>query len=110
MTPGEWDELAEQVLTRGIQKESEQILTANEDTIVEVHPPDFADEAGQDEEPLAVRRSGRQTNNQGPKRYGSPVLLETDTRKFETDTGKPTESKFELLGRRVGHSSLHTSK
>ena len=73
MTPGEWDELAEQVLTRGVQKEAEQILTAKEDTIVEFPPPGFSDISDQEEEQTTVRRTSRQTKNQGPKRHGSPV-------------------------------------
>ena len=35
--------------------------------------PGFADESEKEEDTTAVRRSSRQTKNQGPKRYGSPV-------------------------------------
>ena len=137
VTPGEWDELTEQVLTRGLQKEAEQILTAKADAIVEVPPPGFSDDSDQEEEQTVVRRSGRQSKNQGPKRYGIPVSLSlkligcevdiTDLKmaaleayrirlaNFEKETGKLTESKFGLLERqlfwrRFGHSSLDISK
>ena len=36
MTPGEGDELAEQIIFRGVQKEAGQILTAKADATVEV--------------------------------------------------------------------------
>ena len=134
MTPGEWDELAEQVLTRGIQKEAKQILTAKEDTIVEFPPPGFSD---QEEEQTTVRRTSRQTKNQGPKRHGSPVshsvkltccednitdlkmaaldAYRTRLAKFDTDKGTPADSKFgflerHLFKRRFGQTSLDISK
>ena len=73
MTPGEWDELAEQVLTRGVQNEAEQILTQQAVSVDDCPPPGFSDEWDKEEEQTTVRRSNRQTKNQGPKRYGSTV-------------------------------------
>ena len=51
MTPGEWDELAEQVMTRGVQKEAEQILKAKADAIVEV--------SHQDSRMIRIRRNNK---------------------------------------------------
>ena len=46
MTPEEWDELAEQVLTRGVQDEAEQILTQPAVSVDDFPPPAFSDESG----------------------------------------------------------------
>ena len=73
MTPDEWDDLAEQVLTRGVQNEAEQILTQQAGPTDTCPPPGFSDESDREEEQTTARRSNRQTKNQGPKRYGSPV-------------------------------------
>ena len=73
MTPDERDDLAEQVLTWGVQNEAEQILTQQAGPTDICPPPGFSDESDKEEEQTTVRRSNRQTKNQGPKRYGSPV-------------------------------------
>ena len=73
MTPEEWDDLAEQVLTRGVQNEAEQMLTQQAGSTANCPPPGFSDGPDKEEEQTTVRRSNRQTKNQGPKRYGSPV-------------------------------------
>ena len=73
MTPEEWDELAEQVLTRGVQNEAEQMLTQQAGSTDNCPPPGFSDESDKEEEQTTVRRSSRQTKNQGLKRYVSPV-------------------------------------
>ena len=72
MTSQEWEEITNQVLTRGVQKEAEKILTQQMDP-VDYSTPGFADESEKEEDTTTVRRSSRQTKNQGPKRYGSPV-------------------------------------
>ena len=73
MTPDEWDDLTEQVLNTGVQKEADQILTQQAGPINTCPPPGFSDESDKEEGATTVRRSNRQTKNQGPKRYGSPV-------------------------------------
>ena len=73
MTPEKWDDLAEQVLTRGVQNKAEQILTQKAGSTAICPPPGFSDESDKEEEQTTVRRSNRQTKNQVPKRYGSPV-------------------------------------
>ena len=73
MTPDEWVDITEQILTRGVQKEAEQILTQQAGPIDTCPPPGFSDESDKEEDATTVRRSNRQTKNQGPKRYGSPV-------------------------------------
>ena len=72
MTSQEWEEITNQVLTRGVQKEAEKLLSQQMDP-VDYSTPGFADESDKEEETTTVRRSNRQTKNQGPKRYGSPV-------------------------------------
>ena len=73
MTPDEWDDITEQVLTRGVQREAEQILVQQAGPIDTCPPPGFSDESDKEEDTTTVRRSTRQTKNQGPKIYGSPV-------------------------------------
>ena len=73
MTPEEWDDLAEQVLTRGVQYEAERMLTQQAGSTAICPPPGISDESDKEEEQTTVRQSNRQTKNQGSKRYGSPV-------------------------------------
>ena len=81
MTRDEWEKMADQVLTRGIQKTAEDILTSRdaEQGDDDVHTdtlPGFSDESSKDEHQgsiAPIRRSNRQTKNKGPKRYGDPV-------------------------------------
>ena len=72
MTSQEWEEITNQVLTRGVQKEAEKLLSQQMDP-VDYSTPGFADGSDKEEDTTTVRRSNRQTKNQGPKRYGSPV-------------------------------------
>ena len=80
MTTDEWEKMAGQVLTRGFQKTAEIILKTreeepNNDSQLDT-TPGFSDESGRDEHQrntTQVRRSNRQTKNQGPKRYGETV-------------------------------------
>ena len=67
------DDLAEQVLTRGLQNEAERILTQQAGPTDICPPPGFSDKSDKEEEQTTVSWSTRQTKNQGPKRYGSPV-------------------------------------
>ena len=72
MTTKEWEEITNQVLTRGVQNEAEKLLNQQAESIVN-SPAVFADESDKEEDTTTVRRSSRQTKTQGPKRYGSPV-------------------------------------
>ena len=72
MTSQQWEEITNQGLTRGVQKEVEKLLSQQMDP-VDYSTPGFADESDKEEDTTTVRRSNRQTKNQGPKRYGSPV-------------------------------------
>ena len=80
MAPEEWQNLADQVLTRGRQKSGEEILnsrdTVSEEQATGEHcsPPGFSDKSMIDEQTgTSVRHSKRATKNQGPKRFGSPL-------------------------------------
>ena len=69
----DWNLLADQVLTRGVQRAAETILK-NVDTSGDEGNnalPGFSDESGESD--VTVRRSERQTKNKGPSRYGNPV-------------------------------------
>ena len=72
MTSQEWEDVTNQVLTRGVQREAEKLMSRQMDP-VDYSTPGFADESDKEEDNTTVRRSNRQTKNQGPKRYGSPV-------------------------------------
>ena len=79
----DWNLLAGQVLTRGVQREAEAILKnadGSEDERSNA-PPGFSDESGETEVP--IRPSGRQTKNKGSIHFGNPVthlikLITTD--------------------------------
>ena len=72
MTSKEWEEITNQVLTRGVQNEADKLLTQQAESVDNSRAV-FADESDKEEDTTTVRRSSRQTKNQGPKRYGSPV-------------------------------------
>ena len=122
LTPADWNKMADQKLTRGIQRAAEEILTfkdAAEEGDYYITPSGFSDESGEGE--TSVRKSGRTTK--GPSRYGDPIkhsvkLISseeeiTDLNKaaleayriklatFKSDTKKPIESKFGLLERHL---------
>ena len=121
MTPAwlKWESMADQVLTRGVQKSAEEILTSRDKAAEESQlntSPGFSDESCPEDNgnTTAVRRSGRQRKHQGPRRYGDPIKHSvrliwskaniTDLNKaaleayhiklarFKTDTNKPVES------------------
>ena len=127
----------DQVLTRGVQKEAEAILKnadGSEDERSSA-PPGFSDEPGETEAP--IRRSGRQTKNKGPIRFGNPVTHSiklitsnqdiTDLNKaaleayrvrlatLKPDVSRPIETKLGLLEkhlfrRKFGSEALDISK
>ena len=66
MTSKEWEEITNQVLNRGVQNEAEKLLTQQAES-VDNSPAVFADESDKEEDKTTVRRSSRQTKNQGPK-------------------------------------------
>ena len=130
MAPEKWQNLADQVLTRGLQKTAEEILNSRDTVSKEqatgehCSPPDFSDESMIDEQTgTSVRRSKRATKNQGPKRIGSPgkhsvedistdediadlnaMALEQYRYKLanlKTDTSKPLETRLNLLERHL---------
>ena len=59
-------------MNREVQNEAEKLLTQQAESVVN-SPAVFADESDKEEDTTTVRRSSRQTKNQGAKRYGSPV-------------------------------------
>ena len=85
MTTKEWDEIINQVLTRGVQNEAEKLLTQQAELVDNCRPPGFSDESDKGEDTTTVRRSSRQTKNQGPKRYGSPVSHSVELISCEDD-------------------------
>ena len=129
--------MADQVLTRGVQKIAENILNSP-DFEAEQNKnllPGFSYESGDSE--ATARRSERNTKSKGPKRYGNPVKYSiklvspqqdvTDLNKaaleayrvklanFRTDANKPEETKLGLLEkhffrRKFGIEALDISK
>ena len=75
----EWQSLADQVLTRGLQRTADEIIKSRTENQIETasehgSPPGISDDSVVDDQGSAsVRRSKRSTKNQGPKRLGSPV-------------------------------------
>ena len=133
----DWNLLADQVLTRGVQREAEAILKnadGSEDERSNA-PPGFSDESGETEVP--IRRSGRQTKNKGPIRFGNLVthsikLVSTDQAitdlnkaaleayrvrlaTIKPDVSRPIETKLGLLEkhlfrRKFGSEALDIAK
>ena len=75
----EWQSLADQVLTRGLQRTADEIIKSKmedqtETTGEQGSPSRISDDSVVDDQGgTNVRRSKRTTKNQGPKRLGSPV-------------------------------------
>ena len=75
LAPGEWENFADQLLKRGVQKVADDLRghvqpATERDTRFE--PPEgVSDDSGAEE--LGVRRSSRQTKRKEPKRFGDPV-------------------------------------
>ena len=75
----EWQSLADQVLTRGLQRSADEIIKSRmedqtETTGEQGSPSRISDDSVVDDQGgTNVRRSKQTTKNQGPKRLGSPV-------------------------------------
>ena len=107
MTPDEWDDIAEQVLTRRVEREAEQILTQQAGPIDTFTPPGFSDESDKEEDTTTVRRSTRQTKNQGPKRYGIPVSHSVKLIDCEDDITELNLAALEAYRTRL--ANVHTN-
>ena len=73
-TTNDWNKVADQVLTRGVQNSVEEILKSMDgasDDVLSNTPPGLSDKSGGSE--VTVRRSGRQNKSKAPSRYGNPV-------------------------------------
>ena len=80
MTSQEWEEITNQVLTRGVQKEAEKLLTQQMDP-VDYSTPGFADESEKEEDTTTVRRSSRQTKKPGTEEiWQSRITLDKTDR------------------------------
>ena len=124
----EWQSLADQVLTRGLQRTADEIIksrTENQTETTGEHgsPSGISDHSDVDYQGSAsVRRSKRTTKNQGPKRLGSPVKHsvkyisadeEADINEMaleqyrfglanvKTDKNNPIETRLKLLERHL---------
>ena len=120
----EWQSLADQVWTRGLQKTAEEIIksrTENQTETTGKHgsPSGILDDSIVDEQVgTSVRCSKRATKNQGPKRLGSPVkhsvkyisadeeadinVMALEQSRYglanvNTDKNKPMETRLKLL-------------
>ena len=124
----EWQSLADQVLTRGLQRTADEIIksrTENQTGTTGEHgsPSGISDDSVVDNQGgTSVRRSKRTTKNQGPKRLGSPVKHsvkyisaeeEADINEMaleqyryglanvRTDKNNPMETRLKLLDRHL---------
>ena len=129
IAPEEWQSLANQVLTRGLQRTAEEIVKSRaenqaESTGEHCSPSGISDDSIVDEQTgTSVRRRKGATKNQGPKRLGSPVkhsvkyistgeeaadLNEMALEQYrfslanvKTDRNKPMETRLKLLERQL---------
>ena len=136
----EWQNLADQVLTRGLQMTAEEIIKSKVEDKNEVElgsPSGVSDDSVVDEQGgTNVRRSTRATKNQGPKRFGSPVkhsvkhisaddenaINEMALEQYrlglanvKTDKHNPMETRLKLLERHLfrkkfGYAALDTTQ
>ena len=110
MTSKEWEALTNQVLTRGGQKEAEKLLTQQAGPVDTSPPPGFSDESDKEEEETTVRRSNRQTKNQGPKRYGSPVSHSVKLISCEDDVTEINLAALEAYRTRLANLNLNNKE
>ena len=129
MAPEEWQSLADQVLTRGLQKTAEEIFNSRDEnqakkTGEHCSPSGLSDDSIVGKQTgTSVRRSRRATKNQGPKRFGSPLnhsvkYISTDEdvadlngitlvqyrsklANLKTDENRPLETRLSLLERHL---------
>ena len=109
MTSQEWEEITNQVLTRGVQKEAEKQLTQQMDP-VDYSTPGFADESEKEEDTTTVRRSSRQTKNQGSNRYGSPVSHSIKLIDCEDDVTELNVAALEAYRLRLAKLNLNNKE
>ena len=109
MTTKEWEEITNQVLTRGVQNEAEKLLTQQAEP-VDNSPAVFADESDKEEDTTTVRRSSRQTNNQGPKRYGSPVSHSVKLISCEDDVTELNLAALEAYRMRLAKLNINNKE
>ena len=110
MTAKEWETLTNQVLTRGVQKEAEKLLTQQAGPVDTCSPPGFSDESDKEEEETTVRRSNRQTKNQGPKRHGSPVSHSVKLISCEDDVTEINLAALEAYRTRLANLNLNNKE
>ena len=109
MTSQEWEDVTNQVLTRGVQKEAEKLMSRQMDP-VDYSTPGFADESDKEEDTTTVRRSNRQTKNQGPKRYGSPVSHSIKLIGCEDDVTELNLAALEAYRLRLAKLNINTKE
>ena len=110
----EWQNLADQVLTRGLQRTAEKIAKSRaenqtETTCEHCSPSGVSDDSIEDEQTgTSVRRSKRATKNQGPKRLGSPV--NPSVKYFSTDEEDADLNEMALEQYRYSLANVKTDK
>ena len=98
----EWQSLADQVLTRGLQRTADEIIksrTENQTETTGEHgsPPGISDDSVVDDQGSAsVRRSKQTTKNQGPKRLGSPVKHSVKYNSADEDADTKMQSDWRM--------------
>ena len=97
-------------LDQRVQKEAEKLLTQQAGPVDTCPPPGFSDESDKKEEETTVRRSNRQTKNQGPKRYGSPVSHSVKLISCEDDLTELNLAALEAYRTRLANLNLNNKK
>ena len=117
MAPEEWQNLADQVVTRGLQKTAEKILnsrdilTEEQATGEHCSPPGFSDESMIDEQTgTSVKRSKRAIKNQVPKIIGSPVKHSVKEITTDEDIADLNDMALEQYRYKLANLKTHTSK
>ena len=125
LAPADWENLADQLLKRGIQKVADKLRGQSQPSAEreeKFEPPQGASDDSRIED-AGVRRSSRQTKSKEPKRFGDPVkhsikevldeltggallkaaLQEYQRRltEFKERNDRPTVSKLRLLEKRL---------
>ena len=109
----EQQSLADQVLTRGLQRTADEIIKSRKENQTETtgehgSPSGISDDSVVDDQGSAsVRRSKRTMKNQGPKRLGSPVNYSDKYISADKEAdNNPMETRLKLLERHLFVRSL----
>ena len=97
-------------MTRGVQNEAEKLLTQQAGPVNNCRPPGFSDGSDKEGDTTTIRRRSRQTKNQGPKRYGSPVSHSVKLISCEDDITELNLAALEAYRMRLAKLNLNNKE